>query len=473
VSLRAAALVIVLAATAVPVELRLQPQTTFHFDIHKTTDVATNILGYVPVGIALGGLNPIRAIGLSALASALAEYSQIWMLHRDASVADFLANVLGAIIGLAIAFRLKIRSPAIPVNRWVASCAVILGCGVVFVVWLGSSAALNSRGVTIPGGLEAEWGFDGDGAHTAVDSSGQGHNGTFSNPPLHVSGVKGTAIKLDGVRDYINMGRSAAFRLVGSMTVTAWIYSTSYPKDDAAIVSSLGRIGGFQFDTTVDTGPRTIGFKLSDPCGNDMARYGRTPLRLETWYHVAGVFDAAARTMTVYLNGAPDDGALHGPVGSWQRSSRRPLLVGRSYLDGFDFSGILDDVRLYSRALTRSEIGAVMQGAQPAEEVRNPGAEQVFHGAEPQGACSWSSEFEDAKVPAAAAMLGAFMALACIGFYPTARPFSYLLVSYLSGLALLLVASSTLPPLNHWTFPMTSLAGGASVVFSRQRHRDN
>ena len=118
-----------------------------------------------------------------------------------------------------------------------------------------------------------------------------------------------------------------------------------------------------------------------------------------------------------------------------------------------------------------------MQGAEQADEVRRLGAEQAESGitqaTERQGACSWSSEFEDAKVPAAAAMLGAFMALACIGFYPTARPFSCLLVSCLSGLALLQVASSTLPPLNHWTFPMTGLAGGAAVVFSRQRHRGN
>ena len=376
VSLRAAVLVVVLGATAVPVELRLQPQTTFHFDIHKWTDVATNILGYVPVGIALGGWGPIRAVGLSSLMSAVAECSQSWMLHRDPSTVDLLANVVGAIIGLAIAFGLKIRSPAIPVNRWIASCAVILGGGVVFVVWAGSSASLNFRGVTIPGRLEAEWGFDADGADTARDSSGQGHNGTFSNGPVHVSGVKGTAIKLDGVRDYIDMGRPAAFRLVGSMTVTAWINSSAYPKDDASIVSSLGRIGGFQFDTTVDTGARTIGFKLSDPCGDDMARYGRTPLRLDTWYHVAGVYDAEARTMTVYLNGAPDDGALHGPVAAWQRSSRSRLFVGRrSDLDGFAFSGILDDVRLYSRALTGSEIGAVMQGAEQADEVQRPGAE--------------------------------------------------------------------------------------------------
>jgi hypothetical protein len=56
---------------------------------------------------------------------------------------------------------------------------------------------------------------------------------------------------------------------------------------------------GYQLDTTIDQGPRTIGFKLSDACGHLMARYGATPLALHTWYHVAGVYDAAAQTLDV------------------------------------------------------------------------------------------------------------------------------------------------------------------------------
>jgi hypothetical protein len=82
------------------------------------------------------------------------------------------------------------------------------------------------------------------------------------------------------------------------MTISAWIKSTAWPRDDAAIVSS-----GFLLDTTIDEGPRTIGFKLGNSCGALMARYGATPLALNTWYYVAGVYNAKAGTMDVYLNG--------------------------------------------------------------------------------------------------------------------------------------------------------------------------
>lgn len=76
---------------------------------------------------------------------------------------------------------------------------------------------------------------------------------------------------------------------MGSMTISAWINSSSFPADDAAIVSNHNGLG-YQLDTTVDKGPRTIGFKLANACKNLMARYGATPLVVDTWYHVAGVY---------------------------------------------------------------------------------------------------------------------------------------------------------------------------------------
>ena len=45
----------------------------------------------------------------------------------------------------------------------------------------------------------------------------------------------------------------------GSLTIGAWIKSTDFPRDDAVIVSNRFKVG-FQLDTTVDKGPRTIGF---------------------------------------------------------------------------------------------------------------------------------------------------------------------------------------------------------------------
>ena len=56
-----------------------------------------------------------------------------------------------------------------------------------------------------------------------------------------------------------------------------------------------------------------------------MARYGKTPLAINTWYYVAGVYNAEAKTMDVYLNGELDNGFLLGPVMGIQKSSRQRM----------------------------------------------------------------------------------------------------------------------------------------------------
>ena len=263
---------------------------------------------------------------------------------------------------------------------------------------------------------------------------------------------------------------------MGSMTIGAWINSTSFPIDDAAIVST--EHPGYQLDTTVDRGPRTIGFKLADPCGNAMARYGATELVRDTWYHVAGVYDADARTMNVYLNGHLDDGNLRGPVAPVQKASSQPVCVGRRPdLQGFGFAGLIDDVRIYSRAFTQVEIEKAMNGVRigsppPGKaahalageilEKRLTGyADRCYQPTRPTRA-------EDALVPGLMVAVGVLSALACAGFWPGHR-LVILGVSLAVGLLLYPAAAVTLPRYVPWMIPLLSLTGGASVAVSLVR----
>jgi hypothetical protein len=272
----------------------------------------------------------------------------------------------------------------------------------------------------------------------------------------------GGAVTLDGAKDYIDFGHSPAFRLAGSMTISAWINSAAFPRDDAAIVSQFQSGFGYQLDTTIDRGPRTIGFKLTNACGNLMARYGATPLALNRWYHVAGVYNAGTRTLDVYLNGRPDNGFLLGSVTGAQRSSRAAVYVGRrSDLKGFEFAGSIDDVRIYSFALTNAEVAVDMQGG----TVPEPAAQRMS----PNPSCAVSSEPEDAKIPGAAAVLGVLAAVASIGLWPPARPLLRLAVSLAAGLLLLPAIAPNLPLFSLSTIPVVSLAGGASVTLSARR----
>ena len=136
----------------------------------------------------------------------------------------------------------------------------------------------------------------------------------------------------------------------------------SFPVDDAAMISKRGSgESGFQLDLTKDTGPRTIGFKLTTALGGQMFRYGATTLQPNTWYHIAGAYNATTQTMDVYLNGVLDNGALVGTVTSSQQNSTANVNIGRrSGLSGFEFAGRIDNLRIYNSALTQAQITADM-----------------------------------------------------------------------------------------------------------------
>jgi hypothetical protein len=319
--------------------------------------------------------------------------------------------------------------------------------------------------------LEAHWRLGDLRGRSVADSSGHGLDGRFSKEPSRADDVTGQSVRFDGAGDYVDLGNPTALRLAGSMSVTAWIKSTIYPRDDAAIVSSLNNdTAGYQLDTTVDRGPRTIGFKVANECGRMAMRYGATPLAAGTWYHIAGVYDAEKRTMDVFLNGRLDNGFLRGTVTSGQHSSRLPVYIGRrSDLPGYEFAGLIRHVSIYSRALTPAEIaldlrGHVADAPAPAEEADGAGAPK--HRGPARTSCAISSDPEDKHIPLAAAGLGLLVAIAGMGIWPYSSGLLWLVASLVGGFVL---PVWTLPALTSWLIPLTSLAAGAAVVISTRR----
>jgi hypothetical protein len=469
---------LVLAAIVIPVELRPPGHnSTVEFSIDVFHGFV-NVLGFVPVGLVLGEFGVLRAVVAAALMSGFAETSQLVMLYRETSVSDFVTNVIGAFLGAVISAHWKIRSPSIRINRWTTLVAAAVAFALVAKAWAEKGPAVSTRGATTPGTLEAYWKLDETSGRVAFDSSGHGLNGRFSTEPERVSGAMGTSAMFEGKKEYIDFGRSTALRLAGSMTITAWINSSSFPYDDAAIVSQVHGGFGYQLDTTIDKGPRTIGFKLRNACGNLMVRYGATPLVLGTWYHVAGVYDAPKRTLDVYLNGKLDSGPLVGPVASTQHSSHWPVYVGRrSDLEGFGFAGSIRDVRIYSFALTNDEIAAVMRG----ESVNGTAAGRAAGSAtnntsgagrtrEQSPQCAVISEDGDQQIPLMAASLGVLVAVACIGLWPSTSSLLYVFSSFAAGLLLLPAIAPNVPSFNLWLIPLVTLASGVSVVTSARRY---
>jgi VanZ family protein len=480
---------LILGFTAVPTEARLPRRADFvqlvrlDLSVANLPDIVGNVVGYVPLGAVLARQGLWRATGAAALISLLAEAIQLFAAGRSASLLDVALNVFGAALGCALAQRRSIALDAIVVGRSAAGIALVLavactGLGA-FVTprelehqisamilappWLRA----NPRGATAPGTLEAHWTFDEDGPGIASDHSGRGLHAALVNGPATAPGVLGTAIHLNGVDQWLDAGSPAALRLAGSVSITAWINSSTFPPDDAAIVSKHGGLG-YQLDTTVDGGSRTISFKLADASGRPMFRYGATPLEPHRWYHLAGVYDAGARTIDVYLDGRLDNGRLCGRVTGRQRVSAFHTFLGRrGDQRGFEFAGDVDDVRIYSRALDESEIAEV--AAAPAGRAR-PSAGQVdrsqAESATQVDPCG-PAEPTDARLCGLIVAVGLLTGVAVMGLWPTTGwRAAALMLSFAVGFLLWPAVSPVLPAPYASLVPLLTLAGGVSVVTS-------
>jgi len=494
IGLRFPLMVLVLAFTAIPIELRpferARLANIFVASLDMP-DIVANILGYVPFGFLFASSGKWVTFAVSTSVSVLAETTQVISKSRSPALIDVATNVLGAAIGLGIVQRWKpawkTKPPELLADRRAAAVAATLALGyvgfgtnvtprqieetvMVFsktprLFWLD----ISPRGSAMDGRLEAEWTFEDMSGEVVVDVSGNGLNGRLVNAPRLEDGIHGRSLRLNGINQYVDLGHPTPLRLTGSETIIAWIKASSFPVDDAAVVSSHSGLG-YQLDTTVDRGSRTIGFKLADAQGRLMARYGRTPLLLRTWYHIAGVYDARLQTLDVYLNGEKDNGCLLGTVKGRQQISGMNTYIGkRASANGFEFAGSIDDVRIYSRALTPGEIEADFKASPGARPI--PAAAQAA-GDSDDVRCGSQNEEEaaDSRSIGLIVTLGLLVSLVVLGCLPTVSRRTLFLVCFAIGFSLFpTMAAAGLSPGYKWLLPLLTLAGGASVAFSIQQ----
>ena len=198
----------------------------------------------------------------------------------------------------------------------------------------------------IPGttGLVAYWPLDGD----VNDASGNLHNGVIHGEPKWVSGRVGNALTLDGVDDYVEIANSPAFDFGDQMTVSCLVkvsfvnpWETPISKDGEQVGWEIHRIGVSDH----------VGFTMRDTTGDDMGD-GVTSINDNRWHHVAAVYNGV--TKDVYIDGKLD---FSQPNTGLMPPNESPILIGR-VPQGYAnyFSGTIDEIRLYNRALSSSEI---------------------------------------------------------------------------------------------------------------------
>jgi hypothetical protein len=235
--------------------------------------------------------------------------------------------------------------------------------GVTSVTWAndrGGNGVATRPAATGAEGLVAHWRLD-EGVGTVAGNATSGLEGTLANGAGWVAGRHGQAVNLDGVDDFIavpNMDVTGT-----GLTIAGWVKSSSFPASldqrflskstDTAEQSHYWMLG------QTNNGQNRLRFRLKAGGTTTTLIASSGNLPLNTWYHVAATYDGTM--MRLYLDGV-EVGAVQ-KSGTLAASAAVPVNIGRSPDGSNPMHGAIDDLRVYGRALSASEIGTVLQAA--------------------------------------------------------------------------------------------------------------
>ena len=210
---------------------------------------------------------------------------------------------------------------------------------------------LGITGVVPSSGPIAAWGFDeGEGA-VARDVTGHGHDGAIGNAKW-VKGRKGSALAFDG-EAVLTVPAAAALDLAEEVTISLWL---KLGENTGTWQSLVTKFQGYRRrNYGIYLRPDATGPGFSASFANASLRH--TDLAAAQsfadgqWHHVAATVSLLGRKMQLFADG--DLVAEHAVDSGLMRTNDEPLRIGQ------DCRAVIDDVRLYGRALTPKEIRAL------------------------------------------------------------------------------------------------------------------
>jgi hypothetical protein len=215
---------------------------------------------------------------------------------------------------------------------------------------------LEYREPELSDGLAGHWTFDTVADGKTADASGNGNDARLVEGTISVPGKMGNALQFDGRRAHARAEASPSLDFTGPFTLSAWVRLESDANRSCALIEKWTSTGGLAADGYYlrTAKGRKLRLVLGDPAETPEVLSSKA--LPDDWTFVAGVFDGSE--LKLYLNGVFDKSA---PAVRPPRSSASPLFIGNGGANGGNFfAGAMDDVRVYSRALTAEEIAKLV-----------------------------------------------------------------------------------------------------------------
>jgi hypothetical protein len=211
--------------------------------------------------------------------------------------------------------------------------------------WLkGDSTLTTAPAAPSTTGLLAQYKLDGN----VLDSSGNNLNGTIMGNPAFTPGIAGQALTFDGTGDYVDCTNNVKWdAITDKITVCAWfrvdVFDVTYQPivakgDSSWRIARNSETNGLQWRCN---GPNPT-FRIN----------GTVNVNDGEWHHAAGTYDGA--TAWLYIDGKLD--GTMATAGLIAKNTQKVYIGGNSEQTARLWKGAIDEVRLYSRALTEAEV---------------------------------------------------------------------------------------------------------------------
>lgn len=197
-------------------------------------------------------------------------------------------------------------------------------------------------------GLVAAYGFEESNGDIATDASGNGNDGIIKEAVRVSNGRYGNALHFDGQNDWVTIPHSDSLNLSTGLTLEAWVYPQSLTTGGKTVILKEAD-GDAVYNLYANENADLPISSFFD--GQYHVISGPNQLPANEWTHLVATYDGQYQRL--YVNGV--EVAKQGQSGLIN-SSTGNLRIGGNVLWGEYFNGYIDEVRIYNRALSESEI---------------------------------------------------------------------------------------------------------------------
>jgi hypothetical protein len=216
-------------------------------------------------------------------------------------------------------------------------------------------AADSTQGVPllpVPADQIGYWPLDATAGTVAVDTTGNGNIGTVNGASWNTSGWVNGCLVFNGINNSVQINNP----VVNDFSIAFWV-KTSQTANTPQWYNGAGLVDGDAPGNANDFGVALVGGKLGFGIGNpDTTILSSTSINDGTWHHCVAIRRQATGVIEVYVDGSLQASAT---VNRNSLNASAHLLFGAIASGGGYFNGSLDEVKIFSRVLSSSEVSAL------------------------------------------------------------------------------------------------------------------